>query len=265
MGTYYVGTHHPEWLWTDGPRFPMCVSRHSLKRCKRPGRARVPWILDSGGYTVLSQGGDGDPPARWPITAEQYVAEVARWAEEIGNLVWAAPMDHMCEPWVLRRTGRTVDVHQCLTVENYCLLCQLWPQFSSLPCPFIPVLQGWSAGSYLWCQERYEQAGVDLAALPTVGLGSVCRRKSVIQISNVVTTVSPLRIHGFGFKIDALAATASRLVSADSLSWSLDARYNPPLPGHETRHKRCNNCREYAAEWLASLPLERYGWDVASF
>jgi hypothetical protein len=28
--TYYVGTHHPEWLWTPGPSFPMCVSRRSL-------------------------------------------------------------------------------------------------------------------------------------------------------------------------------------------------------------------------------------------
>jgi hypothetical protein len=53
----------------------------------------------------------------------------------------------------------------------------------------------------------------------------------VIQIAAVVTMVSPLRLHGFGFKIDALAATASRLISADSLSWSLDARYNDPLPG----------------------------------
>jgi hypothetical protein len=254
--TYYVGTHHPEWLWTPGPAFPMCVSRRSLARRKTLGRALVPWILDSGGYSELSK---GTPPVTWSITPEQYVAEVARYAEEIGNLAWAAPMDHMCEPHVRRLTGKTVDEHQALTVESYLFLRLAWSYYSDLPCPFIPVLQGWSPGSYVRCWELYEQAGVDLAALPVAGVGSVCGRDSIIQISAVFAMLGELRLHGFGVKTAGLEYFGDALESADSMAWSLDARYKSPLPGHETRHKRCNNCRDKAAEWYEDLRLDRFG------
>ena len=256
MRRYYVGVHHPGWLWTPGPGFPMCISRRRLAGRKTLGRALVPWILDSGGYTEL---GRGEPPVSWSITPEQYSAEVARYAEEIGGMAWAAPMDWMCEPDVRRRTGLAVTEHQARTVANYLRLRELWPRYSDLPCPVIPVLQGWSAGSYLWCWERYAQAGVDLAAMPAVGVGSVCGRTSALQISNVFALLRGLRLHGFGVKTTGLAMFASDIESADSMAWSLDARYNPPLPGHETRHQHCNNCREYAASWHDDLGLERYG------
>lgn len=263
MGAYYLGTHQPNWLWQENiPALPLCVSRRRLERIKRPGRARAPWILDSGGYTELSMFG------QWTVNPRRYVAEVARWSGEIGMLAWAAPQDWMCEPWVIHGggknncpgTGLTVGKHQHLTTVNYLELCELWPSEGDGPCPFIPVLQGWSAGSYVWHREEYEAAGVDLAAMPAVGLGTVCRRDSVLQIANVVGHVAGLALHGFGFKTTALELTAKDLVSADSLAWSDDARHNPPLPGHEARHKHCNNCPDWARMWLDELPLERYGW-----
>ena len=260
---YYLGTHQPGWLWLEHvPAMPLCVSRRRLAKIKRPGRARAPWILDSGGYTELSMYG------RWTIEPRRYVAEVARWSAEIGMLAWAAPMDHMCEPWVIHGggphkcpgTGLTVEKHQHLTTENYLELCGLWPLEGDGPCPFIPVLQGWRAGQYIWHREAYEAAGVDLASLPTVGVGSVCRRDDVLQIANVIAMVAGLPLHGFGIKSSALKLVAKDLISADSLSWSDDARHNPPLPGHQTRHQHCNNCPDWAAMWLHELPLERYGW-----
>lgn len=168
-------------------------------------------------------------------------------------------MDWMCEPPVRARTGLTVDEHQARTVENYLRLVELWPQHSDDPCPIIPVLQGWSAGSYLWCWERYTDAGVDLTTMPAVGVGSICRRPSVLQISNVIATLRGLHIHAFGVKVTGLELFADDIESADSLAWSYAARYEPPLPGHQARHKHCNNCREFAADWYADLPLGRLG------
>lgn len=261
MGNYYLGTHQPGWLWLEHiPAMPLCVSRRRLARIKKPGRARAPWILDSGGFTELSMFG------RWTIEPRAYVAEVARWSAEIGMLAWAAPQDWMCEPPVIHGdgkypgTGLSVEEHQRRTTANYLELRELWPEEGDGPCPFIPVLQGWRPGQYMWHREDYEAAGVDLAGMATVGLGTVCRRDSALQISNVVGMVAGLPLHGFGFKTTALELTAKDLVSADSLAWSYDATRNPPLPGHEARHKHCNNCPDWAAMWLDELPLERYGW-----
>lgn len=256
MKTYYVGTHHPDWLWTPGPSFPMCVSRRWLAGRRTLGRALVPWILDSGGFTELSS---GQPPVSWSISPEQYAGEVARFAEEIGSLTWAAPMDWMCEPQVRRLTGRTVEEHQTLTVANYLRLRELWPRYSDQPCPIIPVLQGWSAWSYLRCRELYETEGIDLAAQPVVGVGSICRRPNPLSISLVIRLLEDLPLHAFGCKVTGLDMFAGSLVSADSMAWSVDARYSNPLPGHEARHKRCNNCRDYAAQWYEDLGLELAG------
>lgn len=263
MGTYYLGTHEEGWLWNPGRPVPLCISRRRLERRKKTGRAQAPWILDSGGYTELSMYG------KWTITPEQYVDQVARWSADIGSLSWAAPMDHMCEPWVIGGggpkncpgTGLDVERHQQLTVGNFLLLRQLWDERADGPCPFIPVLQGWTPGSYLHCAEMYEQAGVDLGAQRTVGIGSVCRRTNVLRIAQIIDMVAngnDWKLHGFGVKTQVMALSSARLESADSLAWSQDACYEPPLPGHT--HKHCNNCREWAAMWLEELPLERYGW-----
>jgi hypothetical protein len=69
-------------------------------------------------------------------------------------------------------THLAVGVHQHLRVLNYVTLINLWPEYSDGPCPFIPVLQGWTQGNY--CAELYAAAGVDLTRCEMVGLGSVC-------------------------------------------------------------------------------------------
>ena len=67
------------------------------------------------------------------------MAAVRRYRDEIGGLEWAAPMDWMCEPFMLAKTGLTVAEHQARTVANYLELRSLAPEL-----PFVPVLQGWS-------------------------------------------------------------------------------------------------------------------------
>jgi hypothetical protein len=195
------------------------------------------------------------------------VQAVARYQREIGHLVWAAPMDMMCEPAIIHGgtfngqkfagTGLSVPVHQRRTVANFTDLTSLWPQYSDGPCPFVPVLQGWTIGDYLHCADLYEQAGVRLADYPVTGVGSVCRRQGTARIGQLVLMLAPLRLHAFGVKTLGLQAFGHLLASADSLAWSADALHNPPLPGHE--HSHCTNCLEYAAMWRDDL-LDRLNW-----
>ena len=72
------------------------------------------------------------------------MAAVRRYRDEIGRLEWAAPIDWMCEPFMLAKTGLAIAVHQAHTVANYLELRSLVPEL-----PFVPVLQGWSRDDYL--------------------------------------------------------------------------------------------------------------------
>ena len=159
----------------------------------------------------------------------------------------------MCEPFMIARTGLPVTEHLHRTVENYLTLRRLAPDL-----PVIPVVQGWRLADYLACLDLYASAGVDLAALPRVGLGSVCRRQSTAEIAVIVTELARrgLRLHGFGVKTGGLHLYGHLLTSADSMAWSYAARRAPALPGC-TGHKNCANCLAYATRWRAGV-LGRY-------
>jgi hypothetical protein len=163
LEVFYLGTHQPNWLrLTD---VPLCISRRRLEKIKRLPQAIGPWALDSGGFTELSLHG------RWTITADQYVAEVRRYAADMGNLRWAAPMDLMCEPWILEMTGLSVAEHQLRTLENYLELCSKAPHL-----PWIPVLQGWTIREYL----AYPRPRI----MPVMASQTICgvlRQSSLIQ------------------------------------------------------------------------------------
>jgi hypothetical protein len=145
----------------------------------------------------------------------------------------------------------SVAEHQRRTVANLLALRYLDPGL-----PVIPVLQGWTITDYLHCADRYEHAGINLAAEPLVGLGSVCRRQATGQVHALITVLHErgiTRLHGFGFKIAGLIQSGHLLVSADSMAWSYAARRRPPLPGCETRHINCANCPRYAHQWYAHV------------
>jgi hypothetical protein len=237
---FFLGTHQPGWLGVlDVPLF---VSHRRLAGRRSLPRARAPWALDSGGFTELTLHG------QWRTPPAVYVDAVRRYQGEIGQLVWAAPQDWMCEPFMLAKTGLTVDRHQALTVDNVTHL-----RATAADVAFIPVLQGWTLADYLACVDRYQAAGIDLTAEPVVGLGSVCRRQSTGEIANIVTELAAAGIacHGFGVKTQGLARYGHHLASADSLAWSYDARRRPPLPG--CQHSNCANCARYALAWRNRL------------
>jgi hypothetical protein len=242
---FYLGTHQPGWLALSTA--PLFVSHRRLTSYKRLPRAVTPWVLDSGGFTELSLNGT------WHTTVTAYLAAVRRYRDDIGNLQWAAPMDWMCEPFMVAKTGLSVAEHQRRTVANFVQLREAAPEL-----PIVPVLQGWHLPDYLACLDLYTRQGIDLTTEPLVGLGSVCRRQGTGEAALIVTTLAGLglRLHGFGFKTQGLRAAGSHLTSADSLAWSYDARRKPPMPGHS--HKNCANCLPYALTWrtrmLATLP-----------
>lgn len=237
---FFLGTHHPNWLeLTDLPLF---VSHRWLHKRRRLPSPQGRWALDSGGFTELSLHG------RWTISEVEYVAAVERFREEMPGLAWAAPQDWMCEPAMRVRTGLTVQNHQDRTIRNYLALRMLAPDL-----PFIPVLQGWEASDYERHVEAYARAGVSLEAEPLVGVGSVCRRQATSEIEGILHRLhrGGLRLHGFGIKLTGLRRYADTLASADSMAWSIDARWaashGVTTPG--CTHKSCSNCLRYATRW----------------
>lgn len=234
---FFLGTHRPNWLADERFRDVLLfVSRRTLMHYKRLPRAVCSWALDSGGFTELSMHG------RWTITAEDYAAFVMRCRAEVGGLMWAAPMDWMCEPSILAKTGLTVAEHQRRTAANYL-------ELRALGADVIPVVQGWTLADYLRHVDDYLATGVDLRTLPVVGVGSVCRRNSATEVERILRALAGrgLRCHAFGAKGELLARVADVVASADSLAWSFTARRSPPLPG--CTHRNCANCARYALQW----------------
>jgi hypothetical protein len=269
----YLGTHERHWLHDEqfAERLAgrtLFVSRVRLAERKSAfPKALHPYCIDSGGFSELQKHG------RWTVTAAEYVAEIRRYLSELGPELckWVAPMDYMCEKIVIEggmaprgvrfhgtRALRglkpgdpeqdltaAVRIHQRLTVDNLIELRTLAPEIK-----FIPVVQGNLFDDYVVCEQMYLDAGIDLAAEPVVGLGSVCRRQVTDEIKQIVGYFAGkgYRLHGFGVKTLGLESYAGSLVSADSMAWSYTAREEDiQLPGHT--HKNCANCADWAVQW----------------
>jgi len=253
--TFYLGTHVPNWLWRTDVRHPLFVSNRTLGRYKKLKKANVRWCLDSGGFTELGMFGT------WLTTPYQYVQNVFRYWDEVGSMDWASPQDWMCEPQMLKKTGKTVKEHQHLTCHNFVLLRQLAPDM-----PIIPVLQGWMPDDYLQHAKMYSEYGVGLNEEPTVGVGSVCRRAKVDGMKQIFDDLSNdgLRLHGFGLKKDGIKLFGDSLQSSDSMAWSFGAR----MAGRKgvyscgTKHdttKNCANCIDWAQMWADKVLTTRMG------
>lgn len=233
---FWLGTHMPQWLGlTD---VPLMISHRQLVKRKRLPRALGPWVLDSGGYSELAMFGE------WRTTPAEYVRAVRRYEDETGALVWAAPQDWTCDPGSLAATGLTLDEHQRLTTVNFARLHGEGP--------FVPVLQGWTRDDYMRHVALYDRVGVDLAALPIVGLGSIASRHNLPIVFDIADDLRDcgIALHGFGLKRGAIRAAAGHLfTSIDSMAWSMRARFAEPLPG--CTHKQCQNCLPFALAWRA--------------
>ena len=262
---FFIGTHHATQRWFD-LGIPLFVSRRVLTEKKKLPKAKCKWALDSGGFTELSLYGE------WRTSEEHYVEDVKRYAEEIGHLAWAAPMDWMCEPFMLKKTGLPLYEHQMKTVENFTRLRQRLGEL------VVPVLQGWELDDYMRCVEYYERCGVELYKERLVGVGSVCRRQSTKEAARIFRTLADLhlKLHGFGVKIAGLQEYSEALTSSDSMAWSFEARrlkrrhdrqdalFDWPkkmLCGRmfptDHKAKSCSNCVEWALKWRNNIVKDR--------
>lgn len=234
---FFLGSHIPSWLGHAG--VPLFVSRRTMHKRRTFPRAVSEWALDSGGFSELSEKG------YWGVTPQQYAIEAKRFQVEIGRMEWAAIQDWMCEPFILKKTGKSVEEHQRQTVFSYLTLEEI-----DATIPWTPVLQGWTREDYLRHIEMYLDHGIDLADFDVVGLGSVCRRQGTKMVEDLIREISEdygICLHGFGLKLDGLKNASRHLRSADSMAWSRNARWEKPLPGHT--HLNCANCLEYALIW----------------
>lgn len=261
---FYLGTPEPSWLWRV-TRAHLFVSHNRLARLRRLRRATTAWALDSGGFWEVTHRGG------WDLTPRDYLAAVARYDREIGQMEWAAPQDWMVEDAALAATGLTEHDHQARTVASVVELRDLWSDYSDDSCPIMPVVQGRDAAAYLRCVELYRAAGFDLAAEPLVGIGSVCRLERTPAIVDVVTALHDalpgVALHGFGVKLAGLRQIGHLLASADSQAWSLWARREKHKRTDQCTHKgACTWCWRFASLWrddvltAAGAPL-----DLAAF
>jgi hypothetical protein len=239
---FYLGTHMPSHIEkTDVPLF---ISYQRLVNRKRPFKQQGPIAIDSGGFSQLSLHG------KWTITAEEYVENLNRFVEELDlKLDWAAQQDWMVEPFMLKKTGLTIKKHQEKTVKNYFEILDNDPLVE-----IIPVLQGWELEDYYSHFDLFEEQGVELRKLKTVGVGSVCRRQSNDEINNIMQSLANkgINIHGFGVKTNGLKKYSNALCSSDSMAWSFGARYSKSfcsIHRDNSHTPSCNNCLNYALEW----------------
>jgi len=250
---FYLGAHHPAWLTTS--TLPLFLSATTLATYRSSGdqwpvrgTSGARWAGDSGAYAALMLATDqaGHP---WSADYESYGGMWLRICDEIGTTPdFIAIQDWPCEPSVRERTGMSVAWHQEATTDSYLQLVEGFPWL-----PWLPVLQGWTVQDYLRHVEAYAAAGVDLAAAPLVGVGSICRRGSQRQVAAVVETLAAagLSLHAFGASVNALRLIGHLLASSDSQAWSRTARWERiRLAG--CRHRGdCRNCSTYAARYAA--------------
>lgn len=241
-GVFYVGAKGPSWL----PRAtgPLLVSRPTLAGRRRPmPEAAGAWYLDSGAYTELHRHG------AWTVTPAGYAAEVARWAQA-GRMVACGVQDWLTTPAVLEATGGTVAAHQLRSTRSFVELRDLAPEL-----PWVPTLQGWQPDDYLRHADQLASLGVDLAAEPVVGVGSVAQRQHTDTAAEVFARLHDqlglTNLHAYGAKHQGLARWGWAVSSADSMAWSLDARRMGYACG---RHPGdCRNCQWWAEHWGARV------------
>jgi len=258
---FYVGTNNPSWLWSKSNRHALFVSVRRINRYKTLKPANTDWCLDSGGFTELTMH-DG-----WKTTPAEYIDNLAKISQQIGRVRWASPQDWMCEPHMIKKTGKTVYEHQHLTCENFATLQQMRPAI-----PVIPVLQGWQPNDYLQHAEMYRTYGIRLEDEQTVGLGSFCRRANVAGVRELVYELRNrgLKLHGFGLKRDGIRLFRDALQSSDSMAWSFTARaegwkgrYLCDLTTH--RAKTCADCHEWAMKWADQVTQTRQTGQMALY
>ncbi len=211
---FYYGT---SWHWPL-PYLPrVMLSYNYVRNLKKPWKIDIPFMLDSGAYSVIMKYG------KYPYTPEQYAKGIEMWKPDIA---WT--MDYPCEPNVRMKGNYDVKQSQEMTIQNQIKLEQLGAKT-------MMVVQGWKLEDYLENLDRIKEQGLLTERL---GIGSICRRGQTKQIADIIRAIynnvpSWVKLHGFGVKVQVFKLTDAKfyLYSADSLSWGYQQRYGDWLKG----------------------------------
>jgi hypothetical protein len=206
---------------------------------KKLDLANVPYAIDSGGFTELNLHGT------WLTSEAQYADNVHRVVDKVGHPVFVSPQDWVCGA---ANTGKTVQEHQHLTVENWLRLRKLIDSSLYL----LPVIQGLTLEDYLACVQLYQKSDVDLTTYPIVGLGSIARRQRTNEGIDIIKGVANrgINVHGFGLKTTSLLKVKGEIVSADSMTWSYAGRRLPDPAG---KTSSLSNSFDYMLQWYREL------------
>jgi hypothetical protein len=116
--TFMLGTHQPQFVEAPGTEsVTWFISRERIKGRDSWPRVLGEWCQDSGGFTML------DKRKGWTISDRRLANETRLYVGEMGNFRWASPRDWMCEPHILRNTGKTIAEHQELTIDSCTATC----------------------------------------------------------------------------------------------------------------------------------------------
>lgn len=229
---FFCGLHQP----SDAKHFAACVVSVNRLRARKGPFQVGDWIMDSGAFTEIATYG------AYRHSVGSYAADVRRWSDN-GHLLAAVAQDFMCEPWILNKTGASVNKHQQLTIARYDALMAE----DTASVYVLPVLQGYTPDEYA---QHIQMYGDRLASGAWVGVGSVCKRNSNPRaIEAVLLTIKQarpdLQLHGFGLKATALrsALVFDLLHTADSMAWSFEAR---------RMQRNANDWRE-AKRWMRRI------------
>jgi hypothetical protein len=210
------------------------LSYNYIKNLKMPWKIEIPFMMDSGAYSVILKYG------KYPYTPEEYAKGIEKWHPDIA---WT--MDYPCESSAREKGNYDPIQAQEMTNQNQIGLLDLNVNTQM-------VVQGWTIKDYLENIDRIKDQGLLTEHL---GIGSVCRRGQNKEIARIIRAIHSnvpewVKLHGFGVKISVLVDTDARfyLYSADSQSWGYENRYGDWLKG------------EYNGKtWIDKLPdLKRY-------
>lgn len=267
---FFLGCNQPYLIHRLNRPVLMSVKAFARKRSQGQGFGKYTWrqslfkagkntllFLDAASFTCVSRqyGLLGHIPRK-------FYASIVNRFEGCDWFAGACCQDYMCEDFVLKTTGLSVEEHQRLTIHRYDLLRQdIKPSIY-----LMPVLQGYKPEEYL---RHLDLWGNRLEAGMWVGIGSICKRnndkegqKQIAKIIDLILRERPdLLLHLFGVKEKALRIPEIRLRvrTADSGAFGLSSSKGDS-EGRKTKKYQYSNNWEHQiskVERIESSPIQR--------
>ena len=221
---FYYGS---SWHWPLAYLPRVMLSYNFTRTLKKPWKINIPFMLDSGAYSVILKYG------KYPFTLGEYAEGIEKWHPDIA---WT--MDYPCEPSVQKKGNYDPRKAQEMTINNQIKLLDLGANTQM-------VVQGWAIPEYLENLDKIKEQGL---LTDRLGIGSICRRGQTREISRIIRAIknnipSWVKLHGFGIKTSILSQTDARfnLYSADSMSWAVTAFGKYENNGKGAKGKKIND------------------------